>query len=144
MIIALSFTDAAVNRDVACVRPTPASVGLTAICRLPVRFIVIVSSLTCTWVMRGWQSQRESAAAVWSLDILLLLITTDLRAKLLVTVTTCRSQQPTAKQGGWVLMSCYGSPLAAFHAPHWPLLTHLSVSCTFVIREVGWLSCIFM
>lgn len=42
MIIALSFTDAAVNRDVACVRPTPASVGLTAICRLPVRFIARV------------------------------------------------------------------------------------------------------
>lgn len=32
-------------------------------------------------------------------------------------------------------MSSYGSPLAAFHTPHWPILTHLSVSCTFVIRE---------
>lgn len=37
MIIALSSTDAAVNRDVPCVRLTPSSVGLTAICRLPVR-----------------------------------------------------------------------------------------------------------
>lgn len=42
MIIALTFTDAAVNRDVPCVRSTPASVGLTAICRLPVRFITRV------------------------------------------------------------------------------------------------------
>lgn len=42
VIMAVSSTDAAVNRDVPRVRPTPASLGPAAICPLPVHFITRV------------------------------------------------------------------------------------------------------